>query len=338
MKNKTTMAVWNVKAQQFPENGSMESKLKFLIKYAILASSGHNTQPWKFKIGKNKLEVWADKDRRRRDIDPNDRELFISLGCAIANLEVAAKFFGMMYEKKYNDEKNGLAVIFKFTEGKIESREEKLFRAITERRVNREEYLERSIPKELLEKIEKENNGAMVHLIDQKKKQQEVAALLEKSDRVWFKTKKLVDEMEYWLQDDLSYGNNGIPAEIINLYKLAVEVKYLISRDSESVEEKALRDKKLAEKAGAIAVIWTKGESKKEWIEAGELYERMALYLTENGIQNAFFNTVIELNTQRKELENILGIPGRAQLMIRLGYAKKETSHSPRREVGAVLM
>jgi hypothetical protein len=104
------------------------------------------------------------------------------------------------------------------------------------------------------------------------------------------------------------------------------------------VEERSTRDKNLAEKAAAIAVVTTKNDTKEEWVEAGELYERMALFLTGQSIQNAFFNTVVELKTQRKELEKKLGIKGRVQLMLRLGFTKKEVSHSPRREVEAVLM
>jgi hypothetical protein len=340
MKEKSSLAAWNVKASQFPQNGKLENKLKFLIRYAILAPSGHNTQPWKFRINKNTIEIWADKERRRSGVDPDDRELYISLGCAITNLEVAAKYFGMIFEKKEVDGTNEAAAIFKFKEGKING-EKGLFGALTKRRVNREEYDGRLIPPGVLRKLEKEddqNNGAKIMVINQKKIKDDLAKLVEKSDRVWFKSKELVDEMEYWLQDDLNYSKDGLPSGVLNLYKLAVEVKYLISRDSESVKEKASRDRKLIEKAAAVVVIWTKNDNREEWIKAGELYEKLALMTTENNIQSAFFNTVVELKTQRKKLEKTLGIKGRVQLLLRLGYAKKEVSHSPRREVEAVLM
>ena len=101
MKEKNSLSAWNVKERQFPKNGKMESKLKFLVRYAILAPSGFNSQPWKFKITDNVIEVWADLDRSRREVDPKDRELYISVGCAIANLEIAARYFGMIFEKEY---------------------------------------------------------------------------------------------------------------------------------------------------------------------------------------------------------------------------------------------
>ena len=35
---------WKIKEQDFPNKGSPVNKLKFLLRYAILAPSGHNAQ------------------------------------------------------------------------------------------------------------------------------------------------------------------------------------------------------------------------------------------------------------------------------------------------------
>ncbi|OKH30965.1 hypothetical protein NIES2101_41915 [Calothrix sp. HK-06] len=42
--------IWNVQETDFPATGTSEEKLKFILNYAILAPSSHNTQPWCFKI------------------------------------------------------------------------------------------------------------------------------------------------------------------------------------------------------------------------------------------------------------------------------------------------
>lgn len=341
MNEKSGLAVWNVKDKQFPKNGHTSSKLKYLIRYAILASSGFNSQPWKFKVTNNTIEVWADKDRRRPTIDPFDRELYISLGCAVANLEIAAKYFGLIFEKEYIETRDDDRVaIFRFSSGKTVGEDKDLFKAIPKRRVNREDYNGKVISKDVLEIIEKEGenfDGVKLKLISHKKDQEKIANLIEKSNRVWFKSKELVDEMEYWLKDDLAYSKEGLPTGVLNLYKLAVEVKYFISRDSKSIKNKAEREKRLAYDAAAIGVIYTENDERIEWVRTGELYERMALRLTDLGIQNAFFNTVIELQTQRKDLEKMLKIKGRAQLIFRLGYSDTEVAHSNRRPVDEVI-
>lgn len=39
-----------INISDFPEKGSLEFQIKFVLNYAILAPSTHNSQPWLFKI------------------------------------------------------------------------------------------------------------------------------------------------------------------------------------------------------------------------------------------------------------------------------------------------
>ena len=62
---------WNVSERQFPRDGTKSEQLKFLLNYAILAPSSHNTQPWLFKIvGDNTIELYADRTRGLPLVDP----------------------------------------------------------------------------------------------------------------------------------------------------------------------------------------------------------------------------------------------------------------------------
>lgn len=65
-----------------------------IIEYAIKAPSGHNTQPWKFKLMDNSIEIHPDFDCSLPVVDSNHRELYISLGCAAENLCLAANESG----------------------------------------------------------------------------------------------------------------------------------------------------------------------------------------------------------------------------------------------------
>ncbi len=38
---------WDVQESDFPEKGT-EEQMEFLLRYAVLAPSGPNTQPWRF--------------------------------------------------------------------------------------------------------------------------------------------------------------------------------------------------------------------------------------------------------------------------------------------------
>jgi hypothetical protein len=85
---------WRVRESDFPERGTPREKLTFLVRYAILAPSSHDTQPRKFSIRDDEIRLFADKPRWLRVADADQRELHISLGCALVNLLVAAQHFG----------------------------------------------------------------------------------------------------------------------------------------------------------------------------------------------------------------------------------------------------
>ena len=66
----------------------------FLIEQAVKAPSGHNTQPWMFRIGETEIDIYPDYSRALPVVDPDNRELFVSLGCAAENLCIAASHKG----------------------------------------------------------------------------------------------------------------------------------------------------------------------------------------------------------------------------------------------------
>src|SRR5215475_8763666 len=58
------------------------------LQAATAAPSVHNSQPWRFRADHG-IEVFADRRRHLRAIDPGGRELLVSLGAAILNLRLA---------------------------------------------------------------------------------------------------------------------------------------------------------------------------------------------------------------------------------------------------------
>ena len=60
-----------------------------LVRAAVLAANAHNAQPWHFRVGPDRIDLFADTSRSIGTMDPLGREMQISLGCAIENLVLA---------------------------------------------------------------------------------------------------------------------------------------------------------------------------------------------------------------------------------------------------------
>ena len=82
---------WSVDPRGFPGDGSPEEQLAFALGYAVLAPSGHNTQPWRFRIHGDVVEVRADRTCALPVLDPADRELILSCGAALFFLRIALR-------------------------------------------------------------------------------------------------------------------------------------------------------------------------------------------------------------------------------------------------------
>jgi hypothetical protein len=67
-----------------------------ILSLAALAPSGHNTQPWKISvIEPGKWILGSAKLRWLPGVDPNNRELLLSIGAFLRNLEIAAGIKGL---------------------------------------------------------------------------------------------------------------------------------------------------------------------------------------------------------------------------------------------------
>lgn len=70
----------------------MDVPLRALRRAAIrasLAPSILNTQPWHFELRPNRLDILAEPDRQLHVMDPERRQLTMSIGCALFNARVA---------------------------------------------------------------------------------------------------------------------------------------------------------------------------------------------------------------------------------------------------------
>jgi hypothetical protein len=147
---------WAISEGDFPAGGTAAQRLRFLLGYAILAPSGHNTQPWLFRVVDEAVEVRADRTRALPVVDPEDRALIISCGAALATLRIASRRFGRraVVEPMPDGGDEDLLARVSLAEGEPAGEdEEELFGAIAKRRSNRQAFEDRDLPGPLVERL-----------------------------------------------------------------------------------------------------------------------------------------------------------------------------------------
>jgi len=71
------------------------SDLVTAVEDSLKAPSVHNTQPWRWRFGRNDAELHADRGRQLTGTDPEGRDLMLSCGAALHHLRVALAARGL---------------------------------------------------------------------------------------------------------------------------------------------------------------------------------------------------------------------------------------------------
>jgi hypothetical protein len=312
--------------------------MRELIRYASLAASGHNTQPWKFAIAADTIAIHPDLARRLPAVDPDDRELWISLGCALENLLVAARAAGYAPE-----------VIFPNTADVIHVRltvdtphGSPLFDAIPVRQNTRSEYDGRPVKGADLDQVQAVplEPGIALHFVTNPMELNTVLEYVNQGNLRQFADRAFVDELIFWLRftkKEALASRDGLYSACVGKPPVPRWLGRMVVAWTKPQRQADADAKKLRSSPGAV-VVTSESEDKTAWVRAGQVYERLALTMTSLNIKSAFLNQPIEVIDVRRQLQTAIGLANaRPQLLVRFGYADP-MPRSLRRPVEQVLL
>jgi nitroreductase len=343
MTTEAPLAPWNVSPPEFPVGGDAAEKLTFLLRYAVLAPSGHNTQPWLFRVQGDTLELYADRTQALAVVDPEDRALVISCGAALLNLRVALRRFGYRddnYELLPDPDDTDLLARIRLVEGESTCPEEEaLFKAIPKRRTTRAAYEDRDVSIELQRDLEADaaREGAWLHLVADAERRT-IADLIAEGDRAQMADKRFRRELAAWVHPNRSREKRGMRGYGFGFRDLMSHAGPLVIRTFDIGKGQAAKDHELAERSPHLGVLGTEGDSPRDWIAAGQAMERILLRACAEGLTSSFLNQPVEVDHLRPRLAETIGrTGGRPQLVMRFGYGP-DVEHSPRVSVDDVLL
>ena len=331
---------WHIDESEFYELESHRDQMEFLLRYAVLAPSNRNTQPWAFQITVEGVEVFADYTRRLLIIDPDDRELLMSVGAAVTNLRVAAAHFGFVTSVRYGTRpEESVPVAFitvRETCGPDRSLAS-LFGAITQRHTNRARFDRKPIAPRSLSSVcdVLDLYPDMLQLILPYENRR-AAELIEYADRLQMTRPAVRAEMAEWIRADDGLHTDGISADSIGFPQLlAAGASWFVRQFNVGAWHGAL-ERRLAESASALLIV-SAHDDRASLLRAGEALEHLLLTITNVGLQYSFFNQPIEAATVRERVQMLAGSRTPAQLIVRIGSAPPVDQAMPRRPVGSVV-
>src|SRR5215213_1882183 len=325
---------WQVNELNFPREGEPIQRLKFLLRYAILAPSIHNTQPWRFSVAEDRILVFSDQLKWVEVADADQRELHISIGCALENLIISAEHFGYGHQVHYfprtTDGKQFTELILTPGGGPSSLRSRDLFDAILVRRTNRERYEARAVSEEDERRLQAcfIEEGVTLYMTSEPEIRREADALVGRADAIQFSDPAFREELAYWM----GRGVFGTPWLFARLSQMAASYldlgKYVAKKESD-----------LLMGAPVLAVICSEENDRESQVRVGQAFERMALTAAALGIGIQPMSQLLQVPDTKAELAQLIGCANSfPQQSFRLGYAGAEKEHTPRRRLVETLV
>jgi hypothetical protein len=306
-----------------------------LVEQAVLAPSSHNTQPWRFRVSDDTVDLFADRTRALPLNDSSDRELTISCGAALMNVRVAAAHAGIGVSVQIlpsADEPGWLARVTLGVRADVRGSEAALRESIAQRRTNRKQFAPRPVDDEAIRElcdaasVEHASLQPVAGEIDR----DAVAALVSEGDaRQWANSS--------WRRELAAWMHPRRRGDGLTLPDLAVPVAQLVVRTFDLGGGIGARDRVLAEASPLLAVLETPGDTTEDWLVAGQALQRVLLTACQWKLQASYLNQPIQESVLRPRLREAIGLAGLPQVLLRFGYPVEPVPAAPRRSVADVL-
>lgn len=305
-----------------------------IIEYGTYAPSSHNSQPWRFLAKENHAEILPDYSRRLPVGDKQNRQLFISLGCAAENIAQAARAFGYETSATISGEK--AIISFGVDIGK---REPEILEAIKNRITSRYTYTSDSGLNKLTDYLTGLGDNDTEFFVCSDELKRRVAAVAIKASVDAMKDTEFRKELSEYVKSNTTKSKIGMPAYGMGIptiisYIAPVLLRFVnVNRLSQKSDTKLL-----TEQTPYLVVMATEQDNARAWIKTGFLYERASLTAERMGLSTAMWAAPIETGGYFMDLQKILGTNKRPQALFRLGRALQKPPHSPRLTLKEVIL
>lgn len=311
---------------------SLSAVIAGALHAATRAPSLHNTQPWRFTVAGQLIEVHLDRKRVLPAADPGAREARMSCGAAVYNLRLAvhAAGRGAVVDVLPDPGRPDLLAIVRVTGPRAATPHQLTMAAgIEHRATNRRPFQDRAVPpmhRAALTRAAEAERGHLV-LLETPKTLDTLAGLLRRADHIQEEDQTFQRELSEWTggagREDGVPGSSGGPRPIGGW--LLTPRRF--PRGS-TIEREFEQDP-------LVAVLTTHGDAPGDHVRAGMALQAVLLTATTAGLSTSFLSQPVEVPHTREALRALLPTPDHPQTVLRIGYGSP-VPRTPRRPAEAV--
>jgi nitroreductase len=326
-----TESVW------YDGSGRPSQTLLECLVAACAAPSIHNTQPWLFRPRGDSVDVLVDRSRQLATLDPEGRELMVSVGAAVFNLRLAVRAHGHETRVRLMPDRAEPDLAARVSIEKAAAPPAgvvALAGAIPHRHTNRRPFADTQVPFGTLEELAgaAAAERAALLAVDPALRAGVLSLTRTAENRMranpWYRW-----ELAAWTTPGGVGRRDGVPRSAFG------------PRDTSGALP--LRDFALGQGAPTATVefepdptlvlLFTAGDTQLDWLRAGAALERVLLTATVRGLAATPLSQVVEVPKLRELLAD--AITGQVvQTILRIGYPTAQVRATPRRPVDDVIV
>ncbi|QGN33934.1 nitroreductase family protein [Microlunatus sp. Gsoil 973] len=303
------------------------------IELAAHAPSIHNSQPWFFVVGQQRIDLYADRERWLKVTDADQRDLLLSCGAALHHLRLglAAAGIGARVRRLPDQWDPDRIASIELTD-QIEAVDHELVEQIPRRRTDRRPFRSYPVPEAFRRRLidRAAAQGAVLRVIDDPGARQALVGAFAAAGRAQAGLAGYADELATWTRES---GGSGIPAaNVVRPVPEVVEAARDFGGGPAAATDKAPEE-------ATLVVIGTASDDRLSQLRAGEAMSAVLLEATREGLGTCPLSQPLEIGATRQVIrDRVLAGTLSPQVVLRIGWAPSEPMPpAPRRPVEEII-
>lgn len=334
-----------------------------LAAHGLLASNGHNMQPWKIRLDKNNPMVfylYADRERSTDEVDPYARQMMITQGTFLEYVKIAGDESGyrtaieLFPDGAYNEQKLWETMetkpIARITLTKTNPQSSPLYDSLFLPDTNRAAYLPDKLTSEQINQLEALNAdpGLRMEIFQDEENVKKLgsyamqAATIEAGVSRVMKESEIIFRANEYQKNKYRYGfsvEGQGTSGIMRHFMQGMATLFPSMNSGKAASDMFIQSARTSvDSSPAYALIITGDNSRSSQVESGMLYSRLILNAQRLGIVMQPLSQALEEYPEMKEpytaiYRDYASDGGTIQMLVRLGRPSKKVPQSMRRDV-----